>query len=530
MGVRRGELEVLLPLGDGGEEVPVAAVGSTTGRGPRRRWPLVVVAAVAVAAVVGVPLRQHLAARELTSLGRHWSLTIADDVERSSAEQRLKMYFLYSDTESEVAFVNGAVAALYREERRRLDAIGADVHGAVLIDHRNVVIRADLAAAVAHRAALLAAVAEYYDHPSTPSPPPNADDRTAADGLLIDHDLAAARAHWKQRAPTPTGPSRPYAAEAAAQVRLRHWLDQPTGAVLVVRSADAIARLDVDASRLTTFASRGDPSGNLVMRQGYLVYGANGDVWAVAPDGSGPPRPLGHAASYFAADDPTALWLVAGTAFTATEVDGMGRVLKGPVPSSGIPIAATAGALIENPVSAAGEPAGMLQVWDVAAKRVACQFGPPGLISNELATRGNLLAWSDPSAVVHVTDVTTCRDVLTHTFAVAPVSTPTFAFAAFSPDRRTLALASTVAVPQAAVSATLLLDLASGDATAVPTNTPFPLQSLAWTSDGTRLFWMYIGGPSSQSTWISTWHLGDPEPRTLRARDLSLIPPLLVVP
>ena len=266
------------------------------------------------------------------------------------------------------------------------------------------------------------------------------------------------------------------------------------------------------------------------MRQGYLAYGANGDAWAVAPDGSGPPRLLGQAAWSFAADDPSALWLVDDTAFTATEVDGTGRVLKGPLPSSGDPIAATAGALIENPVNIAGQSAGTLLVWDVAAKRVACQFGPPGEISSELATRGNLLAWSDPSAVVHVTDVTTCRDVLTHTFAAAPVSTPVFSSAAFSPDGRTLAVASNVIDPHAGVPPTLLLDLTTGEATAVPTNTPFPLQSLAWTSDGTRLFWLYIGGPTSQSTLISTWHLGDAEPRTLRARDLSLIPPLLVVP
>jgi hypothetical protein len=182
-------------------------------------------------------------------------------------------------------------------------------------------------------------------------------------------------------------------------------------------------------------------------------------------------------------------------------------------------------------VSVAGEPAGMLLVWDVAAKRVACQFGPPGLVSNELATRGNLLAWSDPSAVVHVTDVTTCRDVLTHTFAAAPLSSPVFFSAAFSPDGRTLAVASTVADPQAGVSPTLLLDLASGQTTAVPTrHLPFPLESLVWTADGSRLFWMSIGGPTSQSTLVSTWHVGDGESRTLRARDLSATPPLLVVP
>jgi hypothetical protein len=280
---------------------------------------------------------------------------------------------------------------------------------------------------------------------------------------------------------------------------------------------------------MTTFGDRGDPDGSLVMRRGYLAYGANGDVWAVAPDGSGSPRPIGHAASYFAADDPTGLWLVDGTGFTATEVDGTGRLLEGPVPSPGFPLAATAGAFIENPVSTAGEPAGTLLVWDVAAKRVACRFGVPGLGSDELATRGNLLAWSDPSAVVHVTDVTTCRDVLAHPFAASPVLAPVFAAAAFSPDGRTLAVASTVADAGSGVSPTLLLDLASGEATVVP-NTLLPLQSLAWTSDGSRLFWMYTGGPGSQSTLLSTWHLGDAEPRRLRAADLSLTPPLLVVP
>jgi hypothetical protein len=281
-----GELEALDPLGD---DVGAGAPTSEGGHRRRRRWPIVAVAAVVVTVAIGFPVRDRLARREFHDLQHQWAVALADDTERGEAENRLRIRAVATNDE---AFVDAALAALYREEQRRFDESRARLHRSLLVAPSVISIRAALATALARRSILLGRVAAYWDHPVGGSPPPNADDQTAADGHRVDVALSTARAHFGERQQS-SASAVAYGAERSAMSRLSHWLDQRTGTVLLAGAREQLLRLDIDASRVTATDVH-SPSGDFVMRQGYLAYTSGSEAWAVSPDGSGPPPAPGR--------------------------------------------------------------------------------------------------------------------------------------------------------------------------------------------------------------------------------------------
>jgi hypothetical protein len=464
------------------------------------------------------PLRDQLARSELRWLQRQWAESLADDSERVTAEEQLNAYLLVTDA----APLNAALASLYRDEQHRFGARGDRLSRALLVDHRLVVFRSDVVAALSHRAALLARVAAWYEHPMASSPPVNADNQSAGDAVKVDHDLSAARTHWGERQPAPASTTAPYSAAAAALARLSHWFDQPTGAVLLGRSERRLVRLDVDASRVVP---TGVPAlaGSLTPRMGYLAYSSGGKVWALAPDGSGSPRLLATGDRLFAADEPSAIWVGDSRSPKMTEVDGGGRVLRGPVLPPGSATAATSAGLV---VYLPDQP--RIEVWDPAGGRVACREVGTGREVLVLATRANLMAWASGDGQLRVTDVTTCTDRFRAAIDVTQALLQDAV--AFSPDGRTLALASYKTHHDGNDAYPLeLLEISSGRVTDVPLPEVLegPIGAVAWTPDGTRLFWLFsrFGG----SALLRTWRLGDSDSRPLRALGLALTPPLYAV-
>lgn len=531
MSGREGDLEVLVPVGDGEgadpSEAPPASGSSLGGRW--RRWPVVAVAVVLAAGAVGLPLRERVARGELSWLERQWAESVADDGAQVAAAQSLTAYLAVSNGPADVAIVNAGLAGVYGEEQQRFDALRVRLHRAVLVDSRVVAVRAAMVVALAQRSDLLGEVAVWYRHPRGSAAPPATDNRSDAEALRVEQDIAAARVHWGERKAAPEAAVAAYPGATAALARLSHWLDQRSGAVLVAQSGDQLVRLDVDASQtIATGVHLNilDARSIMAMRQGYLAYISGGQAWAVAPDGSGKARDLAPAYTLFPAADPTAIWVVNATTTAATEIDGTGRVIMGPLRPPGLPIAATAGALIESLPSS--QP--LLEVWGLADQRVDCRltgtgtFGPEG---TELATSGNLVAWVDGANLVHVTDATSCADTFELRLPLDGQQPQGTLAAAFSPDGLALAVASGQSVSQADAFPLTLLDLKSGQATTIPTAPGDPEESIAWTADGTRVFWLY--DPIDTPTIVATWKVGDQQSHILRAPNLGLVPPLLAV-
>jgi hypothetical protein len=59
--------------------------------------------------------------------------------------------------------------------------------------------------------------------------------------------------------------------------------------------------------------------------------------------------------------------------------------------------------------------------------------------------------------------------------------------------------------------------------------TTLAVDAVAWTTDGTRLFWL-SGGQFGQPPLIATWRVGDTRSQPLRVVGIDLGPQLLVVP
>ncbi len=504
---------------------------AASGSVPRTRWPAVVLVMVLVVVAVTIPLRQlrdRVARHELRWLEGQWAQSLADDGGRITAEQRLVSYRVVTDG----ARVQAALAATYREEQRRLGAAGHRVHAAVLVDVGLTRLRHDLDSALHHRAALLAGVAAWYEHPSGGAPPPNADNRTARDAVTVDNDIRSQRVRWADTNDS-KAPSSPvvagYRAADAAVEDLSRWLDQPTKSVLLSGSGSSneILRLDVDASRT-------EPTGvsaveaYVTLRQGYLAYVSGSQVWAVAPDGSGTPRPLATGAYLFAGHNPAAVWVVDGDTAMATEIDGTGRILAGPVlPPGGLFVDTAAGLVVFRSHGPAG-----IEIWNPADGRFHC----PNLVNRgdggpyAIGAEGNSLAWSSGDGELHLTDVTTCQDHLTGVHGLNGTGFPPVG--TFSPDGRTFAVATAQTDSQNDYGFPLeLVDVASGRVTTVPVAHALsaPISAIAWTPDGSRLFWVN-SGVSGSSSIVATWRIGDSAAQALRVVGLALNFPLYVVP
>jgi hypothetical protein len=542
VGQPHGDLEVLAPEGEGdggGGESETTPTPPTPIR--RRRWPAMVLAVVVVASAVAFVSRANLARRQLPWLQRQWAQALADDGERFTAEQHLNRYRAVTDASP----LDADIAVLYREEQRRFGAIHGRVHRALLVDPGLSALRSDIQLALDHRGILLAHVADWYEHPTAGPPPLNADDQTAADMVRINDTLRGQQVRWGDHGAAPTVSAPPYSGVSAALAHLSHWLDQPVGVVLVSGSASPgqIVGLEVDASREVALPPAGDYP---TLRRGYLAYVSASKVWAVAPDGSGAPRLLADGEGLFPADDPGAIWVVDTLSSTVTEFDGTGRVLLGPRrPPGSLNMATSAGLVVVGPY----QPG--IAVWNPAAGAFGCRFNSPNSPNSPsspsspnspnspsygngqplpLAARGNLLAWASNTGQLHLSDASSCVD---RTPAIANTTQGGLqGAAAFSSDGRRLAVASYRQDPQGKDTYTLsLVDVASASVTDVPiTETATaPISAVAWTPDGTRLFWMYSGLFGSSSR-LETWRLGDPVARPLRAIGLALAPPLYVVP
>ncbi len=496
-----------------------------------------------VVLAVAFPVRAAVARAEVRWLEHQWLAAQSDDRARADAESRMMSYLPVTDP----APVTVAIAAVERDELGRYRATAQRLRGARMVDNGVGQLRSRLLAAVTHRADLLARVVAWYDQPVGASPPESSDDQTTRDTAAADHQLAASQVRWSVTASKSLPVAKPYPAATAELGRLSHWLDRPLGIALVSVVNSHLTRIDIDGSRTVPL---GGPSvdGPLVLRRGYVAFVSGTTVWAVAPDGSGAPRRLATGSSVFAAADPGALWVedhtVAGTAATAadagaaaTEIDGSGTVVRGPIAVAGDAVDATATALIVYPPDQSA-----IEVRNLSDQTVQCRLGSrvpsDAGVPYELAARGDLVAWVDVSNRVHVTDARTCADVpgVAQRTGTPLQATPSAA-AAFSPDGRTLALAaSDQDIPGHDVYFLQLIDLADAttagaavNTTTVPVRSGFPISTMAWTADGSRLFWL-SGGPIGVSAAISTWRSGDAAVQPLRVFDLGLAPTLTVIP
>jgi hypothetical protein len=485
-----------------------------------------VLLAVVATVLVAFPVRDLVARRELRWLERQWTESQADDGARIAADQHLKSYLPVTDGGP----VNAALAALYREEGQRFIALRDRVHRSRLVDDSLSALRSQLGAALNHRATLLSAVAAWYEHPTAGSPPDSADNQTSADNILVERARGSARSHFGEYHTVPVATAAPYRGATTELVHLAHWLDQPLGVILLaVAGGQQVVRLDVDGSRESRLPGI-SVDGNLVPRQGYLAFSSGGRVWAVAPDGSGPPRLLARGSSPFAAAEANAVWVSDPTTLAVTEVDGSGHVLRGPLTVPGGAVDATASALVVLPPDQSA-----IEVWDLATGQVRCRLGgrtPASFgVPYELAAQGNFLAWVDTSNRVHMTDTRTCADRPGMApKGGTPLQSGPPVTAAFSPDGRRFAIAgSDQDRPGEDVYFLQSIDVASAQVTTVPVRTGFPITAIAWSADSTRLFWL-AGGPGRVAPAVSTWRVGDTAVRPFRLFDPGLGPPLLVVP
>jgi hypothetical protein len=306
-------------------------------------------------------------------------------------------------------------------------------------------------------------------------------------------------------------------------------MDQPTGAVLLATPSSlalTMVRLDVDASRIT---ATGIPANGLpTPRLGYLAYTAGSQVWAVAPDGSGPPHRLAAGDWLFAATDPGAIWVNDGATGQVQEVDGAGRVLAGPVLPPGPAVAAATAGIVVSPPDRPG-----VEVWNPATGVVTCRL-TDGADAENLGSQANLLAWVGGDDQLHVTDMATCTDLYRQP---ATPSAGVNAVAAFSPDGRTLAVSWPQPDPSRDGTITFpfqLVDTKTGRVSGIPIPPglsgpiPLPVGGIAWTADSQRLFWLYPVGASGPGL-ILTWRVGDAAAQPLHAVDLGLSGPIYSV-
>jgi len=195
-----------------------------------------------------------------------------------------------------------------------------------------------------------------------------------------------------------------------------------------------------------------------------------------------------------------------------TEIDGTAhRVVD--------PVLVPTGALVTSGLTNEGlvlDTGAGLFAWDPVSGRQV-RITPPGAAF--LAASGDLVAWQGEDAgIVFVTDLVTNRaralsfgsENMTAT-ALDPSTSP----CAFSPDGARLAC-PIVAVGALGLFRVGVVDLGDGSV-AVPSGAlgDSPAHPLAWSPDGSRLWWVV---PTSQASLLATWAVGQPSASELRYR------------
>jgi hypothetical protein len=268
---------------------------------------------------------------------------------------------------------------------------------------------------------------------------------------------------------------------------------EPTGVVLLVGDGyDGMLSLDLDhrvATRRVVDGARAGDQPWLMTRTGDSLIVGWGQVWA-APLAGGASRLLGRATIFVPAAEAGRVWLVdypggslgSGTP-TLREVDASGHTVlagPGPAPSLGFAgIGVPGGVALEGPHGVA--------LWSVAQGRVVRTLGTQQ--AQVAGSSGHLLAWCEGGCTsLHVTDLDGTDTVVAArpgwTFVNSRWSAP------FSPDGRQLAVTETgTSTTGAPVSEVLVVDTRTGRTRTV--SGPVTVYTkLAWSPDGTRLFFL----------------------------------------
>jgi hypothetical protein len=469
----------------------------------RRRWPVVTLVAVLVGFVLGVPIRSEIAKREFRWLAGRIAQYQALEQARQEAIQTIDNAAFPGDE----ARAADAVFALSLEEASHLHQLDHSVAGALLVDGKLAQLR---------RAFRQLLNARQLNLRSSPALAPPVD----ASQQRVDELLASQHRRFGGSHPRPTAAVHLHAADSTLAA-LHHWLDQPTGAHLLALGVDGVLRLDVDASQARRLTDSAVLDGELIPRLGYVGLISNGKVLAEPIDLQGPPRVIGHGVQAFAADRPDAIWVIT-IDDTIGEIDGAGRQLVPPAAYQGF-VSSTS---VARGVVVHTQRDGLI-VWDPASGRTACQLGMDG---EPIAGSGDLLAWVDLQAGLHLTDVSACR-----TRAVDRPDPPTYrgflgAAGALSPDGRTAACYVALRTGgQRQAFRLALIDVASGRVT-IPQapHGSSTVEPIAWTSDSQRLFFT-LSTPGGAAI-PATYRLGQTALTPLRYRAVPGFSVLAVLP
>ncbi len=471
---------------------------------------LVGAALAIIAVVVGGPVRSWLAREATKRVARAYAQYRGYEEERQQLMGRLNGVSVPDDEHA----VDGAVAALYREEAAQLRRLRPTLGAGFVLDTSGRHLASAMGAALGARAADLEADATWWAAPEGRGPAPP--DPSLAGGQALDHAVAllvdrlhATGLHLPNDAPMPL-----HAADSTL-VQLGHWADLPTGAVLFVGDGGALDRLDVDASTSDTVALGGHfgPSGlrTIIGRAGW-VAALTDDAVVVAIPGRGQPQVLAREAdAVFAAERPDAVWVL--TPRGLTEMDGRGDLL---VPGwQAVPDAVvTTGLAADGFVI--GTRAGTIQVWSPLSGAFRAVTTKPSVL---LASQGDTVVWEDaPASVetasvpVHVTDLATGRDSVVRGpldvgFPSATDHNPwTATPCAFSPDGELVAcpdLTHGIAGAPGDTYQLAVINVRTATSTVIAGATSDqPEEPVVWTADSQRVFMVTSGAGAG---YIATW-------------------------
>jgi hypothetical protein len=286
---------------------------------------------------------------------------------------------------------------------------------------------------------------------------------------------------------TPPAPASPSTTTPAVAAGL---FAEATGHVLVLDDGyDGVVVIDPDhrtATRRVVQGQRaGDQDPRLHRAGDALIVGWDG-VWAAPIDG-GPRRRLGRATVAIPAADPDQVWLswypgrrigAGGPTYALVDVATGDDLVVRRGPPDPATLGVPGGLALQSPRG--------IEIWDAERDRVVRRLGHEPAFPN--AVSGSLLAWCDgPCTDLHLTDLTSGEDrLLDH-----PDGSPAWNgySGAFSPDGRQLATW--------AGSEAVLVDVETGAVEVVGRGRQ-PYGSVAWSPDGSALYWSTPRGLGSQ--------------------------------